>query len=198
MTKQLLFVHGGDSLRNDESFESHWDQEVSWLIQNPFVKTEKPKRWKDDMLERLGDGWVCAFPRMPNEMSAHYKEWEWMFDKYTPFMKEGVVFVGHSLGANFLAQYLATRTLPVSVAQLHLVAGCTRAGDFTIPSSLENMSSQCGEIYIYHSTDDPVVPFSAAEEYARLLPVAELVRFTDRGHFLGEEFPELIDRILRA
>lgn len=200
MTKQLLFVHGGDSLNPGETFFSRWENESSWLksISDPFVHTEKQKRWKDDMVERLGSEWVCVFPRMPNDMAARYEEWKWMFEKYVPYMHEGIVLVGHSLGANFLAQHLATTRLPVRVGQFHMVAGCTREGNFSIPESLTLITEQCDHVYLYHSTDDPVVPFSAAEEYARLLPGAELVRFTDRGHFLGEEFPELIDRILRA
>lgn len=199
MTRQLLFVHGGDSLKPGETFFSRWEHETSWLkeISDPFVKTEKSKRWKDDMVEQLGDSWTCVFPRMPNDMAAHYEEWKWLFQKYVPFMKDDIVLVGHSLGANFLAQYLATTRMPIRIKQLHLVAGCTSEGDFSIPDSLELLEEQCGHVYIYHSTDDPVVPFSAAEEYARKLPNAELITFIDRGHFLGETFPELVERILR-
>jgi predicted alpha/beta hydrolase family esterase len=200
MTKQLLFVHGGDSLNPGETFFSRWESESSWLrsVSNPFVHVEKQKRWKDDLVERLGDEWACVFPRMPNDMAARYEEWKWMFEKYVPHMNDGIVLIGHSLGANFLAQYLATVRLPVRVSQLHLVAGCTKEGNFAIPDSLALLEEQCAVVYVYHSTDDPVVPFAAAEEYVKKLPEAELVVFSDRGHFLGESFPELVERVLRV
>ncbi len=192
MTKQLLFIHGGDSPSTYDEYVRHLSL---WKVDNPFKP--EPKRWKRDLPLVLGNEWECAFPVMPNKGCAHYKEWHLWFEKLIPFMKDDIVFVGHSLGANFLAQYLATIKLPVRVAQLHLVAGCTSEGDFAIPESLVLLEEQCDQVYIYHSTDDPVVPFSAAEEYAHKLPTAELVTFTDRGHFLGETFPELIARVLK-
>jgi pimeloyl-ACP methyl ester carboxylesterase len=46
-----------------------------------------------------------------------------------------------------------------------------------------------------HSEDDFVVPFSHAERFKEVVPHAELVRFTDKNHFIVPEFPELLERI---
>lgn len=57
--KQLLFVHGGDSLKVGENFYEHWDGDESWLssLSDPFLlATQKKKRWKDELVEKLGEG----------------------------------------------------------------------------------------------------------------------------------------------
>lgn len=118
-----------------------------------------------------------------------------VFEKHTPYMKDGIVLVGHSLGGNFLAAYLAENRLPVHVSQLHLVAPSWSEGSFVLPNSLPLIEKQVGRVFLYASTDDPVVPFSDAEKYKAALPEVELISFSDRGHFLGETFPELIERI---
>lgn len=196
--KQLFFVHGGDSLESGEDFFEAWNSDTTWKLENPFEKKEK-KKWKDDVVESLGEEWACAFPRFPNDMDAHYEQWKWWFEKHLPFMKENIVLVGHSLGGVFLAKYLSENTLPIQVAQLHLIAPTTGEGDFVLPDSLENIEKQVKNIHIYHSEDDTVVPISHGEMYAGKLPNAEFLRFTDRGHFFAyPEFPELVERIKNA
>ncbi len=195
--QQLFFVHGGDSLKPGEDFFEAWDSDTRWKLEDPFIKKGSEKKWKDDMVEKLGSNWVCAFPRFPNDMDAHYEQWKWWFEKHIPFMRDNIVCVGHSLGGVFLAAYLGRQTLPVHCAQLHLVAPVLSEGDFILPESLEHITEQVSRIYIYHSEDDAVVPISHSETYAHKLPGAEFVRFTDRGHFFSQsEFPELVARII--
>jgi len=95
--------------------------------------------------------------------------------------------------------------MPVSVKALFLVAapvkddvyeGVEAGGGFGFdPQNLPHIEEQAEKIIIYHSKDDPVVPFSHGEEYKKALPKAEFVTFTDKGHFLQEEFPEIIESI---
>jgi len=71
------------------------------------------------------------------------------------------------------------------------------AGDFAYsPDIIKNIENQVEEIFIYHSTDDIVVPYSHAEKIKAHLPHAKLITFTDRGHFFNEiQFPELLQNI---
>jgi predicted alpha/beta hydrolase family esterase len=57
---------------------------------------------------------------------------------------------------------------------------------------------QTKNIYLYHSKDDPVVPFSALEKFARALPLAYTRIFEDRKHINQSEFPELAEDILKV
>lgn len=61
--------------------------------------------------------------------------------------------------------------------------------------NLTNITNKTEKIFIYHSKDDSVVPYAHAEKYLEYLPSAQLNAFEDRGHFLQEEFPELIENI---
>ena len=196
--KQLFFVHGGDSLKPGEDFFAHWESDTAWKVTDPFVSGPVRKKWKDDLCEKLGTDWVCAAPRFPNDMDAHYAQWKWWFEKYTPFMKDGIVLIGHSLGGNFLGKYLAENELPIRVGQLHLVAPAWGEGDFIMPASLALIERQVSRTHIYHSSDDVVVPIAHSERFAAALPSAEFVRFLDRNHFFAQvEFPELLERLRR-
>ena len=63
------------------------------------------------------------------------------------------------------------------------------------PENLKNIEAE--KIFLYHSKDDPVVPFSHAEKFMQYLD-AELLVFEDKGHFQVEEFPELLANIKNA
>jgi len=190
--KQVVLIHGGEAF---DSYEEYFEYLRS---AEPELEGEKAKqtRWNRDLGEYLGKGFQFSRPAMPCKQNAKYDEWEIWFERHVPLLKDGVILIGHSLGANFLAKYLAKHTLPVSIAQLHLVAGCFGyAGGFALLGSLEHIEKQCEEVFVYQSKDDPLVPFADGEKYRDALPSAEFVTFEDRGHFLGEEFPELIERI---
>ena len=69
-------------------------------------------------------------------------------------------------------------------------------GDFAFDTAMLNhISETIKDIFIFHSKDDPVVPFDHAKRYHMALPRAHMVTFEDKGHFLMAEFPELIESI---
>ena len=63
---------------------------------------------------------------------------------------------------------------------------------FFLSESLSLLEKQGGRIFLYHSTDDPVVPFSELAKYQAALPHATTRIFEDRQHFNQETFPELV------
>ena len=116
--------------------------------------------------------------------------------------RDGVVFVGHSLGGVFLAKYLSENTFPRTIASVHLIAapfesaeGMYSLADFVLSDSLEKLQDQAARVYLYHSTDDPVVPFTDLAKYQAKLPYARASIFSDRAHFNQESFPELVANI---
>jgi len=64
--------------------------------------------------------------------------------------------------------------------------------------ALHTIQDKVTNIFIYHSTNDPVVPYSQAKKIQSYLPQAKLITFTDRGHFNLPEFPELLENILHG
>jgi hypothetical protein len=201
MKRQVLFIHGAEAF-------SKYEDLLRWLktvpLENPFAAEERPKNWKHTLEEELGDEFELAFPSMPNKQNAKYEEWKIWFERHFEFLRDGVVLMGWSQGGYFLAKYLSENKMPVSVGILFLVAapferedyGYEDGGDFAFdPAKLAHLAEQVRSVYIFHSKDDPIVPYTHAEKYKKALPAAELVTFEDRGHFLTEEFPELIEYI---
>ncbi|MDP3962697.1 MAG: hypothetical protein Q8Q03_02425 [bacterium] len=52
-------------------------------------------------------------------------------------------------------------------------------------------------MYLYRSKDDPVVPFSALDKFKEALPQAHTRIFENRKHINQEEFPELVEDIIK-
>ena len=194
MKKQLLVIHGAESF---DSYEGYLE-----YLRTATQSLEGMKRngWKDGLPAVLPEYDVYR-PAMPCQQNAKYSEWKIWFDKILPLLDDGVALVGHSTGGIFLAQYLSENKSPRAIRSTHLIAAPAAAAhgssmaDFHLPSSLKGLEEQGGMIYLYFSKDDPVIPFADSEVYAKLLPAAKLRIFTDKGHFNGSTFPELITDI---
>ena len=140
---------------------------------------------------------------MPNRENADFEAWKIWFERHLVHMKGQPIFIGLSLGAMFLAKYLSVWSLPVSPKQVFLLAGAydipgqelTGTGNFLVSPEALLPASNTLPITIMHSRDDFVVPFENGEVLAGALPKADFVAFTDKNHFLIEEFPELAARI---
>lgn len=194
MKKQAIIIHGGDSFGNHEEYLD--------FLKNFEVTIDyfRPRGdWKKSLQEKLGENYDVLLPVMPNKQNAKFGEWKIWFEKLLPFVEDGAIFIGHSLGGMFLAKYLAENDIPKRVGVLILVAAphnnTGEVGDFVLPNSLDGVSRQSPQIFLFYSKDDGVVPFSEGEVYKKQLLNAELRVFEDRGHFNQQEFPEILEVI---
>jgi len=194
MPRQVFVIHGGECF---ETREAYLEAIKGWqLTLEDISKTSWKKRLAQDL-----SGFDVYTPEMPNKLNARYEEWKIWFDKLVPYMTEGVVLIGHSMGGIFLAKYLAENQIGRIVASVHLVAAPfypserEYSADFGLPPSLERLANQVKHIFLYFSRDDKVVEFSDSARYLTVLPSANLVIFNDRGHFNQESFPELVKNI---
>ena len=104
-----------------------------------------------------------------------------------------------------MAKYLSQNNIKYKISQLHLIAApydiendVEQLNNFKItefPNKL--IEKNISDIHIYHSKDDDIVPFEESEKYHVQIPGSQLHVFEDRGHFLGEEFPELFKNIIK-
>lgn len=205
MKQQIVMIHGGTTWPIYEDY-------LNYLTEYPLERIEQKakfpekKIWSGNMRGELGQDFELIAPSMPSSQNAKYAEWVLWFEKHLPLFEGDVILIGHSLGGVFLAKYLSQRDLPVRVKQLHLVAAPIEDTpdeslcdfNFDDVENLRAVNAKVDEIFIYHSEDDPVVPFKDGVAYAHYLQDAEFVRFLGRGHFLGEEFPELVERVRGA
>lgn len=198
MKKQVVFIHGAEAFSNYDTFIEYLKQETI----DPFEK--RVKRWHQKLEDDLGDEYEVFLPSMPNSENAKYLEWKIWFEKYLPYLHDGVILIGHSQGGYFLAKYLVENPFPVVIKALYLVAtpfepddfGMEDGGDFNFDTSnVFVLQERAENIILFHSTDDFVVPYAHAQKYKAALPHSTLELLEDRVHFWQEEFPELIEDI---
>jgi len=194
--RQVVVIHGGTT------FDTYDDYLAYLKSAELDIHKASTKRWKDSLPVALGEEYEVIAPSMPCGKNAKYVEWKIWFDKYVPHLKDGVILVGHSLGGIFLVKYLSENRLPVQIKGVFLVAPPfgpngpeDTLADFTAPLNADLLWSQCGNIVFYFSSDDQVVPISNMDPFRILLPFARYSVYGDRGHFIQETFPEIVEEI---
>lgn len=201
--KQIIIIRGWSVFPDNNEFCAM----LSWWEYNPF---EERKRRRDRLAMKVNETFQVIKPDMPNPDNASYKARKIRFEKIFPYLNdEDLVLVGHSLGWIFLLKYIAENTFPKKIKQLHLIWSCIDETDMPEEEkylwdflfdvdAIPSIQNKVDKIFIYHSTDDPIVPYSHAERLISYLPTAKRIIFTDRGHFKQPEFPELLENILHG
>jgi predicted alpha/beta hydrolase family esterase len=197
---QIVFVHGGDSFLTKEAF-------YEYLRADEYEPHPEPyQRWRDDISAKLeSQGYEWLFMAMPNKQNADYGAWKIWFEKVVPFVEadNDTQVIGHSLGACFFLRYFSENPAPFTVNKLHLVALALREdgvdgglGSFAADiAKVPSIAEKVGELHLWHSTDDPVCPFTHSEEVAAAVPGAILHTLSERGHIIQPEFPELLTEL---
>ena len=198
MPQHIVTIGGGTTF---ETYEAY----LQFLRTKPVEKeTFLPHSdWKRILSEHFPEAEVFQL-QMPNRNNARYREWKIWFERLLPFLEEDAILIGHSLGGIFLAKYLSENDLSVPLKATILVAAPFEGtpdeslGDFILEEEkLLHFSQQSPQIFLFHSTDDPVVPFDHAKRYLQYLPQATLITLREQGHCNSEHFPELF-ALLRA
>lgn len=198
MPQDIFIIHGGNT------FDRYEDYVVSLKIKE--MSREKLQRmdWKMNLGKNLGPAFEVFVPEMPSKQNAKYAEWKIWFERLIPLMHEPVILIGHSLGGIFLAKYLSEELCSKKIRATLLVAAPfhTQAetfsaahesslADFILPDHVTRLREQAGELFLYHSPDDEVVPFVSLEKYRQALPGAHIRVIEQRGHFNQDSFFEL-------
>ncbi|MDZ7611886.1 MAG: alpha/beta hydrolase [Candidatus Moranbacteria bacterium] len=194
---QVLIVHGGMTFRNKRDYLEY--------LKTREIDIEKITKWTDDFLEKsLGGNFEIIKPRMPLGENAKYEEWKIHFERHFPFLENGIILIGISLGGTFLARYLSENKFPKKILSTYLIAppyddtliGEDLAGGFRLQSDLSLLGKSSGKLYLMFSKDDDVVPASHAEKYRKKLKNAEIILYESKnGHFKIPEFPEIVELI---
>ena len=195
MKKQLIVIHGGDSYISEKEYQKALRErefQLDWF--------RSGSSWKKSLQERLGEEYDVLTPFFPLKDNARYEEWKLVFEKILTLVDDGVMVIGHSLGGMFIAKYLAENISPKKIGAVFIVAApytmeAPWSSEFDVPQSLENLDRQVSRIFIYQSTDDFVVSPDEVQKFEKALPSATVRIFEDRGHFLGDAFPEILEDI---
>ncbi len=197
-SQQILIIHGGTT------YPTHEEYFTALQNLNPKLDRMKPKKdWKDGLQEKLGSDFVVYAPQMPNKQNAQYNEWKIFFEKVMNLLDGNAILIGHSMGGIFLAKYLSENEISKKIRKTFLLSapfsdeGMVHESlcSFVREGNLSNLERQGGELYLYHSEDDMVVPFDHVLKYKNELAGAVVREFKDRGHFKVEEIGELVEDI---
>jgi predicted alpha/beta hydrolase family esterase len=203
MKKQICLIHGGSAFSSYDAFINYLK---TTPVRDPYYQGPK-RRWKEFLYEELHINYDVLYPSMPNAHNAKYEEWKIWFERQFEYLTGHIILIGHSQGGIFLARYFSENKPEIDIDALILLAApfpnvpmgvgeSDDGGDFNFnPNQLENLGKYIENIYILHSKDDSVVPVSHGTKYKKALTSAEYVEFDDRGHFLQETFPEIIELI---
>lgn len=196
MKPQVLIIHGGDTFQSHDAYIKNLrSKELS-------LKRLQSKSWKDTLEKELGNNYEVIVPRMPNAQNARYEEWKIWFEKILPLLEDELILLGHSLGGVFLAKYLSEHPIAKKIKATFLISAPfdetsdPNLKEFGFSGSLQLFSDLGGKIVLYHSKDDPVVPFQELQKYQKALPSATIKIFENRQHFNQEKFPEIVEDIL--
>lgn len=198
MKHQIAVIHGGHALDAQEEFLQRL------RAKNVTADDFKLKHaWKETLQADLGADFEVFNPRMPNGQNARYVEWEIWFEKLIPFLNDGIICIGHSLGGLFLLKYLSEHIFPKKIEAVILVAAPyegqggkhVRNSNFILGEDLSKFQGQTEHIIVLHSKDDPIVPYRDFEKYKQKLPSARFFSFETEGHFNGNSVPGLVEMI---
>ena len=151
--------------------------------------------WEPMLGNTLGPDYSVMAPRMPEPTEPRYETWARRIAELIDGTTRPVL-VGHSFGASVLLKYLAEASPRPSFAGLFLVATPFWGPDspeFALPRDFAVRLRDVRPLCLYHSRDDPEVPFAHLDRYCRALPHAIARTLDGRGHeFDQPQFPELV------
>lgn len=177
---QLLFVQGGGEGTHDE-----WDHKLVASLR-----------------EHLGQTYDVRYPRLPREDEPSFARWRPALEKELRTLSDGVILVGHSLGATMLLKLLAERaTVPKPGAIFLLAAPFVGDGgwlfeELKLPPDLGARLPPGVPVHFFHGLEDETAPSSHLDLYARAVPHARVHRLPGRDHQLNENLREVAASIL--
>jgi predicted alpha/beta hydrolase family esterase len=141
-------------------------------------------------------------PAMPDPENPSYDLWENVLKEKFSELNGSVILIGHSLGGSVLLKYLSEGNCNLSISGLFLMGSPYWGLDkdwlfkeFELSDKFATRLPQISQIYLYHSRNDEVVPFSHFEHYAYKLPHAKARIFENYGHLFQDDLPELVQDI---
>lgn len=190
-------VHGGMTFKNNKDYINY--------LKTRTIRLEAKNSWAGAYLhKKLGKQCEIIQPRMPLQDNAKYSDWKIYFERFIPHLRHGCILIGGSLGGIFLAKYLSEHKFPKKLRAVYLicppydnsVTGEDLVGGFKLKSNLSLIEKNCKNTVLMFSKTDDVVPVSHAEKYRKKLKNVKIIVYKDKnGHFVIDEFPEIIKMI---
>ena len=168
--------------------------EENWF---PWLKKELEKK-----------EYQVVVPIFPTPIGQSLENWLKVIKKYEDEINNETVFIGHSLGAAFILNYLEKSDKEVKAT--FLVAGYHKMLDNKFRElnktfvdkqfNWGTIKSRCNNFFIFASDNDEYIPLKVTKELANNLD-AELIIINNGGHLNKQsgyyKFTPLLDKIIQ-
>ena len=161
--------------------------------------------WLKNNLKK--EGHEVIVPQFPLNENQNLKNWMKIMEPYLDKIDNEAIFVGHSIGPSFILSILEKIKTNIRASFfLSGFLGLLNKETFdkvnktftTKDFDWNKIRSNCKRFYIFHSDNDPFVPFEKAEELSKKLNT-KIIVIHNGGHLNVKAgytlFPELLDRI---
>ncbi|WP_042150141.1 alpha/beta fold hydrolase [Paucisalibacillus sp. EB02] len=152
--------------------------------------------------KELSDNYQVIHPNMPEPVNPKYLPWKEQLDKEFSKLTGEVILVGHSLGGSVLIKYLAEETFNFKLSGLFVIAAPFwgydknwQLKDFILQSNFEQHLHAIPHLFLYHSRDEKIVPFSHHVAYVEKLPQSIIRELEGEQHLFHHGLPTLIQDI---
>jgi predicted alpha/beta hydrolase family esterase len=170
MKKPVLFIQGG----GDDGYEA------DLLLVNSLQTS-------------LGKGFLIHYPEIVSNESLPDFGWPQEIGTYISQYHDGIILVGHSLGASMLLKYLSENNVTNKIAGIFLIATPFWGGDKDWQAGLalhkdfvEKLDKEV-PIYFYQCEDDEVVPIAHLAFYRKAITWATFRELKTGGHQLDND-----------
>ncbi|MBO7066506.1 MAG: alpha/beta hydrolase [Alphaproteobacteria bacterium] len=183
----IVFCHG--VMDPDEDWENRESTPIkNWAYWLQF-KTEKDM----DIITQ-----IPFFPHA-HALLMKYSEWEQIMDKQD--INEDTILIGHSAGGGFILKYMAQHP-KLKIRQIILVApwidveNVCPSGFYHNMNLSDNLITRTKHgIDLLISADDDNDILNSVNKITKNLSDVRAHKFTGRGHFTGDELPEIMSII---
>ena len=165
---------------------------------------EEDEKLVESLRLLLGSLYEIRYPAMKNEDDAPYETWVGQIQEELATLNERVILIGHSVGGSVLIKFLSEMKIKKTIAGILIIAAPFWGGDgwtyegyeeLVLPNRADTKLPKDVPMFLYHSNDDEVVPFSHLALYAKTLPGAVTRELDGRGHQLNNDLSEVAEDI---
>ena len=168
MNKHVLFIQGGGGKEDHEA----------------------DTKLVTSLREALGEDYTVHYPLLFNESSPDFGRKK-QIGKEISWTRDGIILVGHSLGASMLLKYFSENEVNKKIAGIFLISTPFWSGDqdwkigLKLREDFPDTLPKNVPIFLYHCRDDEEVPFDHLSLYTQKLPQATVREIASGGHQLN-------------
>ncbi|WP_316810287.1 alpha/beta fold hydrolase [Pedobacter heparinus] len=156
----------------------------------------------DALNAKLGDDFNMLLPAIKGADNPTYRAWETALVTNLNSLSGKVILLGHSFGASVILKHFSKEPVPDKILGMILFGvpywkeQNWDVSEYEIEDDCLVNLSKLDNIYVYHSTDDEVIPDQQFKAYQKLIPKAHWRVLSGVDHSYHGAIPNMVADIL--